>query len=206
MREVTKLRLVSKRKQIIEISLDGEAWETVDAEVIVRLGIRTGQRLADGKLEEILRDNAFVMARRKAVNYCAGKVRSEREVVSKLREAKFDNEIIGRVVANLLEMTMIDDRRVAKHGVRRGKRLHVGPNKLRADLSAKGVDHETVEKELAELRDPEWQAREAAELARKRLDRLNGKPVDEQRRKIGDYLLRRGFDGEIVIGVFNYLL
>ncbi len=206
MREVTALRLASKRKQTIEIELDGEAWETVDAEVIVRIGLKTGQRLNEGRLEAIRRDNAFVMARRKAVNYCAGKCRAKREVVSKLRELKFDDALIERVIENVRDMSLINDREVAKRGVKRSKRLRVGPNKLKAELTAKGIDRESAEEELAELRDPEWQAREAMSLARKRLARLKEKPLNERRRKIADYLMRRGFDGEIVGDVVNELL
>ncbi len=203
---VTSLKLANKRKQTVEISLDGEPWMTVDAEVIVRLGICRESELGESELRAIEREERFVQARRAAVNRCVLRPRTEREIARLLNEKGCDDALAERVFRVLREQQLLDDRQVAQKSAVKARRAAIGPRKIDADLAARGVDEAIRREELASIRDPRWQTREAESLARKRLSRLPDATADEKFRKTGAYLLRRGFDSEIVADVLRRII
>jgi regulatory protein len=206
MPHITALRVASSRKQTVEIELDGKAWRIVDAEVVVRFALKAGDALEKDDLKRIEREDAYVTARRRAVNFCVTRPRTEREATRRLEEGRLESEIVQRVLADLREQGLLQDAEAAQLAARKGRRAGIGPRRVEADLRARGIAGETLDEAVESLRDPDWQRSEAAAIAAKRRSRLSGRPLPEQRRKIGDYLLRRGFDREIVSEVLTEVL
>jgi regulatory protein len=69
-----------------------------------------------------------------------------------------------------------------------------GARALRQELWQKGIERPAVEAALANLDEAE----QAMEAARPRALRLTGLEAVEFRKKLGDFLLRRGFGYEVV--------
>ncbi|MCX7014542.1 MAG: RecX family transcriptional regulator [Candidatus Sumerlaeota bacterium] len=205
MRLVTAIRPLKRRKTDLEIDLDGETWRVVDAEVVVRFGLKTGDALDEEAICRIEAEDAFVRARRMAVNFSVRQPRTEKEILRRLGQGRFDAATISRALDTLRAEGLLEDRRVVRRQEARGAKSKTGPRRVEAELAARGVSAELLSDELQSLRDPRWQAREAEALARKRLERLGNRPLQEQRRKVSDYLLRRGFDPEIVREVVDRL-
>jgi len=203
---ITALRISNRRKTQVEIDLDGEPWMTVDAEVVVRLGLKLGGNLDGSALKAIETENAFVAARQRAIRFCLRQPRTVLEIHRRLKEDRCDAATIERVMAELRGQRLVEDREVARRQARRGKKTRIGPLRVEAELAARGVADDLLDSELEPLRDPEWQRREVEALARKRLARLAGRPREERQRKVGEYLLRRGFDPQIVQEVVGHLL
>ncbi len=110
-----------------------------------------------------------------------------------------------RILARLVEMKFIDDRRFAGAYVRDKVRLGGwGARKIRAGLLAKGVAAEIAEEAMAETED-DGGAR-LMEILRRKEPSVKGASVYERRSKLIAYGLSRGFGYEEVIGAVEKII
>jgi regulatory protein len=89
----------------------------------------------------------------------------------------------------------VDDERFARELAVSRHRRGFGRRAGLAALRGKGVDRDLAERVVDELA-PEDEEDRALEVARARLTRLRALDPATVRRRLLDYLLRRGFDGE----------
>lgn len=205
MQRITSIQTGDKRKQSLIIELNGQPWREVDAEVVIKLGLRQGDALSPEQQSIIDQENAYVLARRRAVNFCVVQPRSRLQVQRLLERKHFKPAIIERVMQELSRQHLLRERDLARKGVRKAQRHKLGPRRTKAELAAHGVKDEVIEEELKEIQDPQWQKQQVITLAQQRLLRLQKLDQETQRRRLADYLLRRGFDGGVVQDVINEL-
>ena len=187
-----------KRKQAFLIELNGEPWHEIDIEVVLKMHLEVGTELTPEMQSRIDKENDFVQARRRAVNFCVKMPRTRRQVERLLGRKHIKDEIIDRVILELARQDLLRDSEVIRRGVQRAERLKIGPRRAKAELNSIGVKDDEIEKQIGPIRDPAWQKKEAAKLAEKRLERLKDDQPADRNRKTANYLLRRGFESEIV--------
>ncbi len=202
-RIITALTMPDKRKQAFLIELNGQPWHEIDVEVVVKMHLATGMELTPEMQSRIDKENEFVLARRRAVNFCVKMPRTRRQVERLLGRKHIKEETIERVVLELARQELLRDWEVVQRGVRRAERLKIGPRRAKAELNNAGVDDDLINEQIGPIRDPEWQRKEAAKLAQRRLERLKDDVPADRNRKTAQYLLRRGFDPEIVQDVLR---
>jgi len=131
--------------------------------------------------------------------------RSSAELARKLRDRGIAEPLIGEVVARLLEAGYLDDRRFARawaeSAVRNGRGY--GP-RLRLELARRGVPDEIVAEVLADVA-AEYEEREtlAALLARKFAGFNPAAASDREKRRVLQYLQRRGFSSAAIFQAFR---
>lgn len=143
-----------------------------------------------------LRDRLFNYA----VWLLARAPRTERELRRRLARPRFSSpEFVEDVVSALKRYGYVDDEDFARrYAERRATGGKSGARLLRMELRAKGVmDSEAIDRAVSEAfeRAPEADAIDA--LIERRLSRVASADRNDLR-KIGDFLLRRGFDPETV--------
>jgi regulatory protein len=127
----------------------------------------------------------------------------------RLRRANVEPAEIEAVLDRLTELGYLDDVAFARWwGEQRDRHGPRGRRMIEAELRQHGVPREVVEAYRDEHAAPERRAEDAsmpsseAERARDALDRhLRGRPMPDDpkaRQRIGMYLMRRGFDADIV--------
>ena len=131
-----------------------------------------------------------------ALRFLSHRPRSEREVRRRLNEKGHDPERIDRVVARLVELKLIDDREFADYWLE-NRALHKprGARALKAELFQKGLGREVVDEALSAERN---EADDAYRAALKRAATLSTLDEPAFRQRLGQFLLRRGFDWETV--------
>ena len=138
--------------------------------------------------------------REEALRLLGARDRTRRELERRLLQRGADPQAVERVLDWLADLGYLDDRRFAEHWVR-SRRNRWGPRKLELELREKGVDPEIVRAQI-EAVSADWQdLRVAAALVRRRLERsqqaltlaASARDEERQRRRLVDYLLRRGF-------------
>ena len=132
----------------------------------------------------------------RALRLLSVRSRSKAELRQRLLRADYEPEEVDAAIADLEAVGLVDDeafaREVAEYQRRKGMGRRAGMNALRV----KGVPRELAER-IAEEANPEDEAERAAEVASKRLTRLHGLDPETRRRRLVDYLMRRGYDPEI---------
>jgi regulatory protein len=159
-----------------------------------------GEGTALSALSEQERDAQCLDA---ALRFLASRPRSEREIVRRLNEKGYEPERIERVLGRLAEWKLVDDRAFAEYWLE-NRLLHrpKGARALRAELFQKGVGREVIDEALAGERD---EADDAYRAAQKHALRLRVADQREFRQRLGQLLLRRGFDWEAIEAATNRL-
>ena len=138
-----------------------------------------------------------------AIYFLSIRARSRREIINKLREKEFSDEIIDKTIQDLKNLGYIDDENFAKLFISDKRRLHqFGNEKLRFDLMRLGVDREIIDKylddEFYETDDDETELNAAMTAIKKKyknnIDILKQK---EESYKAAVYLKSRGFSYSI---------
>ncbi len=190
----TITRIAAQRDpERVSIYLDGEFALGLGASIAEEHGLRVGQELSAEAVGELREREEFGRATDKALAFLTSRPRSLREVRDRLKEKEIPPATIDAVITRLEGWGYIGDEGFARYWIEnrsanqpRGKRL------LRQELWRKGVERETVDQVLAEAEIDESGA--ALVLARKRLGQLRGFDEPTQRRRLGAFLQRRGYD------------
>jgi regulatory protein len=103
--------------------------------------------------------------------------------------------VIDQVVQRLTELELLDDRAYGQMLIRdltRGK--PAGPALLKQKLYAKGLDRKLIDELVAEATDdPDQQAEDATDFARKKARSMRHLEPEKQKRRLYGQLARRGF-------------
>jgi regulatory protein len=132
-----------------------------------------------------------------ALTFVSYRPRSEREVRDRLRKRAFEPAAIDYAVEKMRDWRYLDDTAFAGFWIEnRAAYSPRGKRALKAELRAKGVEREVVERVLEETELDEHTS--ALEIARKRLRSLSSYDEETQRRRLSAFLARRGFGWDVV--------
>lgn len=191
--KVTALRLQQRNKTRVNVYLDGKFAFGLAKIVAARLAV--GQDLDEAALERLRALDDVEQAYERALKFLGPRPRSESEVRRRLKERGVAAASIDEVVTRLKQSGLVNDQAFASYWVEnrasfrpRSKRV------LQAELKQKGVSDELLRQALDQTNDVEA----ARALALVRARRLHGLEYQEFRRKLGDFLARRGFDFDLI--------
>lgn len=131
----------------------------------------------------------------RALRLLSVRSRSRAELRQRLLRADFEPEEVDAALADLEAVGLIDDEAFARELAESQRRKGMGRRAGMAALRVKGVDRELAER-IADDVNPEDEAERAVEVATRRLPRLQGLDPETRRRRLVDFLMRRGYDPE----------
>ncbi|MFB0909997.1 MAG: regulatory protein RecX, partial [Flavobacterium sp.] len=130
--------------------------------------------------------------------YCAYQERCHEEVVSKLRSMKLDSEEIDEIIAQLIGSNFLNESRFACSFARGKHRIkHWGKIRIVNELKFRKITTYNINLALKEITAEEY-ADTFHSLAERQWDLINETSALKKRKKICDYLLRRGFESNLV--------
>ncbi|WP_299766971.1 regulatory protein RecX [uncultured Dokdonia sp.] len=138
-------------------------------------------------------------AKRSLERYCAYQDRCHQEVRKKLLEMRMIPDAIDVVVGHLIEHEFLNEERFAKAFVR-GKFNHKswGKQRIIRELKQRKLSEYTIKTGLLEISDEDYE-KVFDTLSRKRIQQLSSeKEKYKKRKKLADYLLYRGWEGNLV--------
>jgi regulatory protein len=193
---ITGLRFQKRTVDRVNVYLDGRFAFGLPALEAAKL--RVGQHLTDADIEHLQSVDAEQKAYDRAVRLLSYRPRSLAEVRRHLARAGVDEAVISAAVERLAREGYLDDTEFAHFWVENRQRFRPkGAYALRQELRQKGLDNSTIENAIAGL-DSRAQALAAARPKALKLANLAQDDPAAFRRKLGDFLLRRGFDYETI--------
>jgi regulatory protein len=201
---ITRIQRLRGRKSQYRISFEGSRALELSDWTIGKFGLRKGDDIDDATLAKVAKSESETRAKNIAVNYLSYRKRSAKEIRDHLIRKGIDRESSEKVVRDLQSAGILDDREFARSFIKdRLLRKPAGLALLRRQLTAKGIASETAEEILEELVSPQLQQKAAMELVRRRLQlarrSLSGLDEDKRKKRLIDFLLRRGFSYEITM-------
>lgn len=196
---ITAIEPQKKNKQRVSIFLDGEYAFGLEVFLQEKYHLKTGDVLREKQVKDLLLKEEKQRLRNKAFHYLALRAHGERELFRKLQQKGFDDALIGEVISELKASHYLDDWEFARAFVRnRLTHKPVGQRHMRHQLRFRGIADEIIEAVLKEIYAEVDPAKLAAELVTKRRTRYRNLSERERKRRLADFLNRRGFDWEII--------
>jgi regulatory protein len=133
---------------------------------------------------------------------------SEGELRRKLAQKEFAPEVVSATIEKLRREKWLDDTRFATSFVRTRVRKGLGRHRISRELTAAGVDSDTIARALDESVPDHDERAAALASARKRLVVIRRREEDPAkiREKLVAYLFRQGYDSSLAIDVVRELV
>jgi len=123
--------------------------------------------------------------------------RSENELSARLGRKGFNNSIIENLVGQFKEKGLVDDLKFARSWVYSRIKLNPkGALALRCELIEKGISKKIIDLVIPE--NAEFEKETVKQLASKKAKQLKGLPKIKAKKRLQDYLTRRGFKYEVI--------
>lgn len=193
MRRITALEVQRKNPNRVNIYLDGEF--AFGLARITAAWLKIGDVLTDEKITQLQNEDAREKALQQALLFLSYRARSEKEIRQNLKKHEYPEDAIEYTMTRLRENRLANDNEFAQAWVE--NRNTFRPRSRRAltmELRQKGLDEETVKNAVADIDENAL----AYETARKRAPRLKSLEWSEFRKKLSEYLARRGFPYSVV--------
>ena len=179
-----------RRRQRANIYLDGRYAFSLSLELVAQAGLHEGDALSPQQVDPLRQADLRHQAQQAALRLLAYRPRSEAEMRQRLARRGLPEEVVQETIAHLREQGLLSDAAFARFWVEardqnspRGRRL------LWQELSAKGIEREIARQAIAVVTEEDAALRAAQKKAR----HLQGQDYPIFRRRLGDFLLRRGF-------------
>ena len=195
MSRITDLRTGKGREKRINIYLDGRFAFSLGAEVAAKENLQVGQDLSVDQIESLTGGDQLQRCLEAAYRYLGYRPRSESELRERMQRRGFVAETVDAAITRLKEQQLLDDEAFAQFW--RENRESFGPRSqwlTGLELKRMGVMNGVIEQAVAGMDDEENAYRAALKKTRR------WTPADYQsfRRRLGDYLRRRGFKYEVI--------
>lgn len=201
---ITQIAVQKKRKNRCSIFLDDEFSFGLDQEIVLHFGLKKGDVLTDQQIEEILLNEEKKRAKDRALNFLFYRNRSEKEIRTKLKDVGYDEIIIEWVISELKRLKFLDDQRFAQSYAQTQMITRpMGEYFLKRELKKKGIDSELIEQTIKKVYEEKDQLSVAIELAQQRKKRYKNIDEKKAKKRVSDFLLRRGFDWDVVSEVME---
>ncbi|MCH8126624.1 RecX family transcriptional regulator [candidate division KSB1 bacterium] len=203
-RKITKIERQENNRQRLSIYLDGEFAFGLNDEIVLKHNINVNQTLQEDQIEDLLSEDEKKRAKQKAFSYLARRDHSEKELSDKLRRKGFREPIIIGLIEDLKQSQLINDGTFSRQFARNKIiQKSIGRRELAFSLKQKGISKDILEATLEEVYSEYDEKELALRLANQKLKTIKNIEPIKVKKRISDFLFRRGFNWEIVEQVFE---
>lgn len=205
--KITDIQRQKRHKNRVSIFIDDEFAFGLDVFLANKYHLKKGDVLHQQDVEDLLYREERKRVLDKAYDYLARRSHSQRELTAKLNRKGFEKSLIQQVVDELKAAGHLDDLEFARSFARnRLAAKSVGKRYLSRELAQRGVNKEMVDTVLDKIYSDVDETDLATTLARKRLPRYEHLEKLQKRKRLSDFLCRRGFDWETIKQVLESIL
>lgn len=200
MKKITAITAQKKNPNRVNIYLDGEFALALAR--ITAAWLKIGDILNDEKIASLQAEDSKERALQQALLFLSYRARSEKEIRQNLLKHEYSEDVIEITLQRLRDTGLANDNDFARAWVE--NRNTFRPRSRRAltmELRQKGLDEETVKSAVSDVDESAL----AYDTARKRASRFQGLEWSEFRKKLSEYLARRGFPYSVIAPVVTQI-
>jgi regulatory protein len=200
MKKITAIQVQKNNPNRVNIYLDGEF--AFGLARIVAAWLQVGQTLDEEKIAKLQTDDSRERARGQALLYLSYRARSENEIRQNLTKHEIPDAVIEETLERLRRDGFANDKKFASAWVENRSTFRPrGRRALALELRQKGIDDSTIESALEGV-DEEALAYEAGQ---KKARKLKVQEWNEFRKKMSEFLARRGFSYSVIAPIVKRL-
>jgi regulatory protein len=196
MKKITAIEVQKRTPNRVNVYLDGEF--AFGLARIVAAWLRVGQELNEEKIEQLQAEESRERAYQQAMLFLSYRDRSESEIRQNLRKHDIPDPVIAQTLERLRQDGLANDHQFARGWVENRSAFRPRSRRLMAmELRRKGLADEAIAAATENVDDEAL----AYEAAQKKVARLKDLEWNEFRKKLSDFLGRRGFSYSVVAPV-----
>lgn len=135
---------------------------------------------------------------KKIEHYCAYQERCHDEVVQKLRTMKMDSDEIDTIIVKLIQDNFLNESRFACSFARGKHRIKFwGKNRIVNELKFRNIGQYNINLALKEISNDEY-LDTFEKIATRNWESIKETNLQKKRKKFCDYLLRKGFESNLI--------
>ena len=185
-----------KKKDRVNVYLDGKFGFGIDLDNFVVLNLRVDQELSESEIEKIIKKADFQKVLEKLLNFIMFRPRSEKEVRDWLYRKKVAETVHKDLFIKVKQLDLLDDMKFAKWWIETRQLFRPKPKRiLEIELRRKGISKEIVREVIDETEVPEGKI--ALDQLLKRSAYWKRVEKEKLKQKMIEYLVRKGFGFEI---------
>ncbi len=205
--KITDIQRQRRHNNRVSIFIDHEFAFGLDGFLANKYHLKKGDVLHQQDVENLLCREERKRVLDKAYEYLARRAHSQRELTVKLNRKGFEKSLIQQVIDELKAAGHLDDLEFARSfASNRLAAKSVGKRYLSRELVQRGVNKEMVDTVLDKIYSDVDETDLARKLACKRLPRYEHLEKVQKRKRLSDFLFRRGFDWETIKQVLESIL
>lgn len=143
--------------------------------------------------------------RQSALRFLKLRPRSVEELRSKLKVKGFEVQEIDAVISWLESVRLLDDRSFTRSWIQYRLARPFGFRRIIAELKDKGVSSALIDEEIQAVKSETDETKTALALACRRADKLAGVDPVKKKKRIFDFLVRRGFSPDTIFKTLKQL-
>ena len=184
---VTDIKPQAKNSKRVNLYLDGKFYCGLELFTVMKHRVKIGNDYTEKEIIDIQIAEEEGVCFNYALNLLSKSVKTEKEIIAKLKKRGYVSEIIDKVIFKLKDYGYVNDEEFAEkyinsYSKNKGKRL------LKSELKLKGVSDAIIEDKFLSV---ENELETAIKIAEKY---VKNKPVDiKTKQKCYKYLLSKGF-------------
>ena len=207
MKVITAIELQKRNKHRYNLYINDFFAMGISEDVIIEHSLANGVKITDEFYESVLKTEEESKAFNSALTYISFKARSKMNVVKKLKDKGYDDNIIEGAIIKLEHLGYIDDCAYTKAFINDKQNLQkAGARLIKQELCRNGVSKNLIEEVLEKIIDEDSEYQRALELANKKYKTLNSANRQENYRKISGLLGRKGYSFNIISKVLKEIL
>lgn len=196
---ITRLEPQKRRADRFNVYLDDAFAFGLDQEVAVRHALHEGDEISESMINEVLLAEELAKAKNKALALLSYRSRSVQEIKEKLKEKGIDERIIDQTVDDFLRVGLLNDQAFASaYAQTRMIQKPMSKRLLLQELTKKGVAESAALPAIEESYGNQTEESLASEIVSRRMGRYRKDPPQKARKKIADFLARRGFSWDVI--------
>ncbi|OGY12047.1 MAG: hypothetical protein A3A58_01355 [Candidatus Blackburnbacteria bacterium RIFCSPLOWO2_01_FULL_41_27] len=187
-------RIVQQKDQNrVSVYLDGKFAFGVTLESLLQNNLSVGKELTKEQVASLINQSGQDKVFSRVLRFVTSRPHSEKEIKLWFKKKKVDEVVQGVVLNRLTKLGLVDDLAFAKWWIETRTVFRPKPQKiLKYELRIKGIKDEITEEALGQT-ETQTDLEIAIRVAEKRWPRLKALPEKEARKKLAEFLARRGF-------------
>lgn len=204
MKKITKIEECKKNKDRVNVYIDEEFYMACSKYCFIKYDLKEGLEIDLSYIAKVIAEDNYGKGKNYALKIIERGMKSKKELQDKLKLKEYSEGDIDRIISFLSEYGYVNDDQYAKYYIESYKNTK-SRLLIKHALILKGIDKDIIEKYLLFIED-DAERNKAKALAFKKYNLLKGKDKNCMRKKIGDMLIRRGYEYHLIKSVINEIL
>ena len=194
-------RIQKKNDNNVIVLLDNDQKLFLSYEVLLKNGLRKGSEVSESHFDYLVKENQKYFIKQKAFALLGKRIHSVYELRTKLRQKKYDADLIQLTIDDLLNSRYLDDMKFAEMFSEEKLRLKLwGKTKLNSELMKKGISSAVITTVLEEKFPPaDEELDNASQLVKKKYSQLRNRNMEHQKlvKRLYAFLISRGYSYDV---------